>query len=91
MSAFGCGPLGMIQKLTVGPFLRAVELAAVLDDDVLLLSLSRPQAATARARIATVAHRTIASFRLILLSSCAKTILDQLAPVSWLALPVITP
>src|ERR1700712_3603668 len=63
MSACGCGPLGMIQKLTVVPFLRALALAAgVLGALSLLSLLVPPQAETTKATMTSTSHEAVASF-----------------------------
>jgi hypothetical protein len=82
MSACGCGPLGMIQKLTVVPFFRALALAAgVLAGLALSSLLLPPQAETTMASKNATSHEAVASFLRILLSSCAKTILPMIAPL----------
>ena len=63
MSACGCGPLGMIQKLTVVPFFRALALAAgVLAALSVLSLLLPPQAETTKATMTATSHQAVASF-----------------------------
>ena len=61
MSACGCGPLGMIQKLTVVPFFRAL-VAGLLALVVVLSLLLPPQAETTRATMTATSHEAVASF-----------------------------
>src|SRR6185312_14053459 len=62
MSACGCGPLGMIQKLTVVPFFRALALAAGVLAALSVLLLLPPQAETTKATMTATSHQAVASF-----------------------------